>query len=126
VDGSPRLMKIQYYPDKLIKDRLETLHKNVTIPILKYFGNGYTLWINSGYRCKEYNNTLPEASPTSDHIKGFAADFELTKNGKSANKELFDFIRQNLKFKQLIDEKKYSWIHASYDLDDLKKEVLHL
>ena len=33
---------------------------------------------------------------------------------KVTNKEIFDFIVENLEFDQLINEYNYSWIHVSY------------
>ncbi len=35
---------------------------------------GRPLRINSGYRCQKHNDTLPDSSPKSNHIKGKAAD----------------------------------------------------
>jgi hypothetical protein len=119
-------MKIQYYPPKIVKDNLLKLHQNITIPILEHFGGDYILTINSGYRCKEYNDSLFGASKTSDHLTGAAMDIELSKNGKSCNKELFDFIRKNLKFKQVINERNYSWIHVSFDEVNLRGQILNL
>lgn len=34
------------------------------------------LIINSGYRCKVHNALLPNSSPTSWHLQGFAADIK--------------------------------------------------
>jgi hypothetical protein len=44
------------------------------------------------------------------------------------NKDVFDYIKANLKFKQLIweggTEQEADWIHVSYDENNLKNEVL--
>lgn len=45
-------------------ERLELLRAAVGVP----------LHINSGYRCKRYNATVDNASPTSLHMLGIAAD----------------------------------------------------
>ena len=85
--------------------------------------------ISSGYRSKELNACTPGASATSDHCKGMAVD--LDKQGHShgiTNKQVFDYIKDNLKFKQLIweggTEQEADWIHVSYDENNLKNEVL--
>ena len=85
--------------------------------------------ISSGYRSKELNACTKGASATSDHCKGMAVD--LDQQGHShgiTNKEVFDYIKANLKFKQLIweggTEQEADWIHVSYDENNLKNEVL--
>lgn len=85
--------------------------------------------ISSGYRSKELNACTPGASATSDHCKGMAVD--LDQQGHShgiTNKQVFDYIKDNLKFKQLIweggTEQEADWIHVSYDENNLKNEVL--
>ena len=84
--------------------------------------------ISSGYRSKELNACTKGASATSDHCKGMAVD--LDQQGHShgiTNKEVFDYIKANLKFKQLIweggTEQEADWIHVSYE-NNLKNEVL--
>jgi hypothetical protein len=85
--------------------------------------------ISSGYRSKELNACTPGASLTSDHSKGRALD--LDQDGHShgvTNNEVFHYIKDNLKFKQLIAEYpingELSWCHVSYDEANLKNEVL--
>ena len=85
--------------------------------------------ISSGYRSKELNACTPGASKTSDHCFGRALD--LDQQGHShgiTNKEVFDYIKDNLNFKQLIweggTEQEPDWVHVSYDESNLKKEVL--
>jgi zinc D-Ala-D-Ala carboxypeptidase len=66
-------------------------------------------------------------STTSDHTRGQAADFEVL---GMPNKELAEWIRDNLKFTQLILEfpsktdPNAGWVHCSYDKANLKCEVL--
>jgi len=40
---------------------------------------GFPLKINSGYRCAEYNATLPKSSLNSNHIKGIAVDISTSR-----------------------------------------------
>jgi hypothetical protein len=85
--------------------------------------------ISSGYRSKELNACTPGASATSDHSKGMALD--LDQDGHShgvTNNQVFHYIKDNVKFKQLIAEYpingELSWCHVSYDENNLKNEIL--
>ena len=42
-------------------------------------------------------------------------DIDMGDKGKPSNKEIFDYIKKNLSFDQLINEHDYSWIHVSYE-----------
>ena len=50
-------------PD-FIKDRLQPFRDMVGLPLI----------VNSGYRCEEYNATVPGASAVSQHLIGLAVD----------------------------------------------------
>ena len=74
--------------------------------------------VNSGYRCPELN-TIVKGSKTSEHLLGYAVDFEPV---NQRNLEFFNFMvdylkRNNMPFSQLINEKPIcgipSWIHFS-------------
>lgn len=77
------------------------------------------------YSCEEVNK-LVGGVKTSDHLLAMAADITVPIKQEMA----FGFIRNNLKFKQLIYEKKLinniwiEWIHVSFDPFNLKMEVL--
>jgi hypothetical protein len=72
--------------------------------------------ISSGYRSKELNAKTPGSSPTSQHSTGEAIDIDMdgSANGVT-NKMVFDYIKDNLEFDQLINEFNYSWVHVSYE-----------
>lgn len=58
-------------------------------------------------------------------MKGQAAD--ITGDNKQENKKLFELAQElNLPYCQLIDEKKFSWVHISYDKNNVKRQILHL
>ena len=44
---------------------------------------GVPVKVNSGYRCKPYNATIPGAVADSFHTKGLAADLSCSKGGKA-------------------------------------------
>jgi zinc D-Ala-D-Ala carboxypeptidase len=107
-------------------ENFKKLAENVFEPIRKHFG--VPIHISSGYRSKELN-TLIGGAKNSDHCFGMAIDLDQQghKNGVT-NKQVFDFIKDNLKFKQLIWEggtkQEPDWVHVSYDEKKLKNEVL--
>lgn len=82
--------------------------------------------VTSGYRSPELNKAIG-GSTTSDHCKGLAADFEVVGYD---NKELAQWIEQNLTFKQLILEfyeegqPNSGWVHCSFEEGNNKGEVL--
>ena len=128
-DSNREIMKIQYYPTPEIKEHLRVFHENIIVPILLHFkaSQGYELRCDSGYRCNLLNNHKDVGgSKTSDHLKGYAGDLKLYYNGVKINEELFDFCQKNLKFKELIDERHYKWVHISFVPGDLNQEILHL
>ena len=67
----------------------------------------------SFFRSPELNKAIGGSSTTSQHMKGEAID--MVKHGK--NKEIFDFIRNNLVFDQIVweygNELAPDWVHCS-------------
>lgn len=108
-------------PTPEVEKNLTLLVENVLDPLRKLSGKPIT--VNSGYRCPELNKAVG-GSKTSDHVKGFAAD--ITGGNKEENERLFYLIKYNFNFKQLIDEKDFSWVHVSYDPSNLKNQILKL
>lgn len=91
-------------------ENFKILAENVFEPIREHFG--VPIHISSGYRSKELNAKIG-GSLTSQHCSGEAID--LDNDGSSiTNKQIFDFIKDNLDFDQLINEFNYSWVHVSY------------
>lgn len=91
-------------------------------PLREAYGKSITT--NSGYRSPALNAVTKGASNTSQHMTGEAVD--ITVKSKEGNKWLFDYIKDNLPFDQLIDEYNYSWIHVSLDADMCnRREIIH-
>jgi hypothetical protein len=71
-------------------------------------------------------NQAVKGSITSQHCSGEAIDID-QKGGKVTNKMIFDFIKDNLKFDQLIYEfgtkDNPDWVHVSYS-DKNRNQVL--
>lgn len=111
--------KIPNFPNPSQVENLQKLVKNILDPLRELYGKPIT--VNSGFRSKALNTVVGGAS-TSEHLQGMAAD--ITAGSKSENKILFNLIKDNFKFRQLINEKDFSWIHVSYNEKDLKQQIL--
>jgi hypothetical protein len=105
-------------------ENLKLLAEKVFQPIRDYFKR--PIHISSGYRSKILNNAIG-GSFYSQHSKGEAIDIDM--DGTSiTNKQVFDFIKDNLDFDQLIfefgTETNPDWVHVSYSKDRNRKQVL--
>lgn len=112
-------------PTPEIKANLERLVDKVLDGLREIYGKPIT--VNSGYRCPELNKAVG-GSKTSDHMNGFSVD--ITASCKKENAILFQIIKDNFDFDQLIWEKGNSeypdWVHVSYNPNRLRKQVLKM
>lgn len=113
--------RIDNKPDQQQINSLTALVDNVLDPLREKFGR--PIIINSGFRCPALNKAVGGAA-TSQHTKGEAADIDT--GTKEGNKELFEIIKKELSFDQLIDEKNFSWVHVSYKKTGNRKQALKL
>lgn len=77
--------------------------------------------VNSFFRSDLLNRAV-KGSLTSQHKKGEAIDLDA--GSKEENKKLFDWIKANLEFDQVINEYNYSWVHVSYSKIKNRKQIL--
>ena len=85
---------------------------------------GKAIYVTSGYRSLAINKAVGGVT-NSQHLLGEAAD--ITALSKEENKKLFELIRDNLSFDQLINERDFSWVHVSYKSEeDNRKQVLEV
>ena len=93
---------------------MEIIAEKVFEPLREWVGG--PIKINSFYRCPELNKAIG-GSTTSQHCKGQAIDIDDT-FGKATNAEMFNFIKENLDFDQMIwefgDDDNPDWVHISY------------
>lgn len=108
-------------PSQEILAKLQKLIEAILDPLREWYGK--PIRVNSGYRCEALNEAIG-GSKTSQHCLGEAAD--ITAGSKEENKKLFEYIKDNLPFDQLINESDFSWIHVSYREGRLRKQVLTL
>jgi hypothetical protein len=109
--STAKRLGIKNEPTAIHLNNLKILAKKIFQPIRSHFGR--PIFISSGYRSAALNKATPGASTTSQHSRGEAIDIDMD-GTEISNKEIFDFIRENLEFDQLINEFDYSWVHVSY------------
>lgn len=108
-------------PTQDIKNNLQKLIEAVLDPLREWYGK--PIIVSSGYRCRALNEVVGGAS-NSQHTLGMAADLDV--GNKEENKKLFNYIKDNLEFDQLIDEKDLAWVHVSYNENKNRNQVLYL
>ena len=115
-------------------ENFKKLAEKVFQPIREHFG--VPIRISSGYRSEALNKAIGGAGkmvngkyvPSSQHCTGEAIDIDM--DGTSiTNKQVFDYIKDNLDFDQLIYEFGTStnpdWVHVSYEsTGKQRKQVL--
>lgn len=110
---------LQNIPSVTEQKNLRKLVENVLDPLRELYGK--PIHVNSGYRSPLVNRKV-NGAVNSDHVKGMAAD--ITAGSREENKKLYELIRDNFTFRQLINEHDYKWVHVSYNENDNKKQEL--
>ena len=106
------------------RDNLKSLCEMVLQPVRDHFNR--VVSVSSGYRSEELCLAIG-SKITSQHAKGQAADFEIY--GLS-NKELSDWVHENLDYDQLIleywreEDPNSGWVHCSFNLQGNRKQYL--
>ena len=106
------------------QENLKSLCTSILQPVRDHFGRVVT--ISSGYRSPELCVAIGSKT-TSQHAKGDAADFEIF--GVS-NKELADYINENLEYDQLIleywkeSDPNSGWVHCSFSQNQKRRQYL--
>lgn len=85
--------------------------------------------INSAFRSEALNKIIGGAK-SSQHLANNGAAFDIDDTfGHKSNAEMFEYIKNNLPFDQLIWEfgtdKNPDWIHVSYKVKDNRRQVLY-
>jgi zinc D-Ala-D-Ala carboxypeptidase len=106
---------------------LKLLAKNIFQPIRDHFK--VPIHISSGYRSPALNSAV-KGSLTSQHCSGEALDIDMDGSPHGVtNKMVFDYIKDNLNFDQIIWEfgtpANPDWVHVSYSASGKqRKQVL--
>ena len=106
--------QINNKPDTKQIDAMKTIALNIFEPLRNFVGG--PIKISSMFRSEKLNKAIGGSS-TSQHVKGQAMDLDDT-YGYKTNAEMYNWIKNNLNFDQLIWEfgtdSNPDWIHVSY------------
>ena len=106
------------------QENLKSLCESILQPIRDHFGR--VVSVSSGYRSVDLCVAIG-SSTGSQHAKGEAADFEIF---GISNKELADYINENLDYDQLIleywkeEDPNSGWVHCSYKSEGNRRQYL--
>jgi zinc D-Ala-D-Ala carboxypeptidase len=126
ISESAKRKGISNVPTPEHKKNMEVLAEKVFQPIRDHFKT--PIYISSGYRSKELNKEI-RGSQTSQHSTGEAIDIDMDGSGTVTNKQIFEYIKNNLDFDQLIWEfgskNNPDWVHVSFKaVGKNRKQVL--
>ena len=111
-------MGIDNIPSVYEKQNMEIVAEKIFEPLREWVGG--PIRINSFYRCDTLNKAIGGSS-RSQHCEGRAIDLDDV-HGYKTNAEMFDYIKKNLNFDQLIwefgSDENPDWIHVSYISED--------
>ena len=111
-------LDIDNIPEPYHLVNMQIIAELVFEPLREWVGG--PIKINSFYRCKELNSAIGGSS-RSQHCEGRAIDIDDT-FGHKTNAEMFDYIKDNLDFDQLIwefgNDNNPDWVHVSYVSSD--------
>lgn len=111
-------MGIDNIPSVYEKQNMEIVAEKIFEPLREWVGG--PIRINSFYRCDTLNKAIGGSS-RSQHCEGRAIDLDDV-HGYKTNAEMFDYIKNNLNFDQLIwefgSDENPDWIHVSYISED--------
>jgi zinc D-Ala-D-Ala carboxypeptidase len=121
--------KIENYPTKAHVENMQALVEHIFLPLRKHIAD--SIVVSSFYRSEAVNKLTKGASKTSQHMAGEAMDIHKSAKSKYTNKDLFDFIKANLNFDQLIwehgNDKEPKWVHVSFKRTGKnRKQILYI
>ena len=115
-------LNIDNTPDDWAKENLKAIAEHVFQPLRDAFK--CPIFVSSGYRSAELNVAIG-GSVRSQHVEGRALDLDADVYGRCKNSEIFEYIRENLEFDQLIwefgTEDNPDWVHVSYVYDGVNR-----
>ena len=110
-------------PDEWTTENLRQVAINVFQPLRSAFGT--PIYVSSGYRSAELNTAIG-GSRRSQHVEGRALDLDADVYGGCTNSQIFNWIKENLDFDQLIwefgDDDNPDWVHVSYVYDGINRK----
>lgn len=110
-------------PDEWTTENLRQVAINIFQPLRDSFG--CPIYVSSGYRSAELNTAIGGSS-RSQHVEGRALDLDADVYRGCTNSQIFNWIKENLEFDQLIwefgDDDNPDWVHVSYVYDGINRK----
>lgn len=109
--------RLDNVPNDVQLEAMKTIANRVFEPLRQAMGD-VPIFISSFFRSKEVNEKIG-GSKNSQHTLGESMDLDADILGKITNKDIFNYIKDNLEFDQLIAEDvkedgTIGWVHVSY------------
>jgi len=96
-------------------NNLTAIADHIFQPIRDHFG--VPIGVSSGFRCRDLNKAIG-GSKYSQHMIGEALDIDADIYGKVTNADIFNYIKKNLEWDQMIwefgNDEEPNWVHVSY------------
>lgn len=107
-------------------ESMQYVAKHVFDPVREHFG--IPIGVSSFYRSEAVNKKIG-GSKSSQHRIGEAIDIDADMFGQITNQQIFEYIKDNLEFDQMISEyptgDEPSWVHVSLSkFRNNRKEIL--
>jgi hypothetical protein len=116
---------IENNPSDEILGVMKMTARKVFEPVRRFWKT--RIWVSSFFRTPEVNEALG-GSEMSQHTTGEAIDMDAQVYGVISNRQIFEYIRDNLTFDQLIweegNDNEPGWVHASYRANANRMQVL--
>ncbi len=119
--ATAKRLSIDNTPNQMTLEAMQLLAEKVFEPLREWYGK--PIRVNSFYRSSALNKAVG-GSRSSQHILGQAMD--INAGSKSENEKLFNYIKDNLLFDQLINEYDFTWVHVSYRASGNRKQLLKI
>jgi hypothetical protein len=117
--NTAKRLGINNEPDEQVINNLRQIAENVFQPLRDHFD--HPIYVSSGYRSPKLNAAIG-GSKTSQHMAGRALDLDADIFKGLSNADIFNYIKDNLEFDQLIWEfgtdDNPDWVHVSYSAYD--------
>ena len=115
--------EIENKPNEIQLANMKLIGEKIFEPLREYVGG--PIKINSFFRGADLNKAIG-GSTKSQHCKGQAMDIDDT-FGYKTNAQMYDWIKHNLDFDQMIwefgDDNNPNWVHVSYVSPEKNRQV---
>lgn len=112
-------------PDELTLEKMRHVAETIFEPLRQRYR--VPIAITSFYRSPKLNKAIGGSS-SSQHVKGEAIDIDADVYGAVSNRQIFNYIKDNLDFDQLIwefgDNREPAWVHVSAKKEGNRKNIL--